>query len=291
MKHWIALTVSFWSVNIVARGAGQGVLESGYVAERHVVDTGALVSRLTTTNTYDRAGNLVRTVTMWDWNGDANVDESDTTTWVYGNGGRLLFSTQEIDFGNDGTIDWRAVTTTTNVLPNETVEFTSVDWNADGIVDYIATTTTTFDKQNNPLLMAQENDFGADGTVDERIVTSWEYDYQRNQTVIHSESDFDGDGTPDYIYTETVSLNNRGQPVSGITEVLFDPLSASPYTIITNSRYDKTGNLLLLTFDYVLPTPGGPVHYLETVTGSYLKRNELISKLPALRPLNRLAKQ
>lgn len=245
------------------------------------MDSGTLVFRSASTNQYTQQGQLLASVTWDDNDGDGIIDEIDTTAWKYDNAGRLLSYIQEIDFGPDGTIDWRGLTTVTNLSSDQTVEFAPVDWDGDGIIDYTLTNTTTFDKQKNPILNLQQFDFGVDGTIDATVMNTWTY--EKDQTLIHSETDFDGDGIPNSIANSTLHLNHRGQPISGETQRITDTQTGSGFTITSNYTHDKTGNLLQSTYDYFLTNAAGPVHYRDTITGSYLPRNQIVSKSPAKR--------
>jgi len=276
MKQSFLLALAFLCLQSLALGAARGVLESGYTYER-IGDSGTLVFRSTTTNQYTQQGQLLGSVTWDDNDGDGVIDEIDTTVWTYDNAGRLLSYVDEIDFGPDGTVDWRGLTTVTNLSSDQTVEFSLMDWDGDGVVDYTRVSTTTFDKQDNPIFQ----EVVVNGTIDATVMNTWTY--EKDQTVIHSETDFDGDGIPNSIANATLHLNHRGQPISGETQRITDKHAGTGFTITSNYTYDKTGNLLQTTYDYFLTNEDGPVHYRDTVTGSYLPRNQLVFKSRAKR--------
>jgi hypothetical protein len=273
MKQSFLLPLAFLCFQSLAMGAARGVLESGYIHERRIVDSGALVSRSTTTNQYTQEGRLLGSETWYDDDGDGITNEIETIAWTYDNAGHLLSSLEEIDFGPDGTIDWRRVTTFTNLSSDQTVQFSLVDWDGDGIFDYTVTRTTTFDKQKNPILQ----EFAIDGTNYATVMFTWTF--EKDQTVIYSETDSDGDGIPNSIANSTLQLNHRGQPISGETQRITDTHTGAGFTITSNYAYDKSGNLLQTTYDYFLTNAdGSPLHFRDTITGSYLPRSQIVSK-------------
>src|SRR6266700_4903120 len=196
-----------------------GLLQTGSVLE---VDSGfqPLASRFTTTNLFDKQGKLAQTLTASDIDGDGVADVLSTNTLVYDGRGNLVSSIEELDFNADGAVDSRSITIYTNLAANRSQTVTFVDNNADGTMDEIVSSTSTFDNGRLVGTMT-EIDTNADGIPDFRSVGAWTYDFDNRQSFYVVQSDYFSPGVLQHVFTATYTLNDDGNPVSGVSSAYY----------------------------------------------------------------------
>src|SRR5262249_1208273 len=146
----LAITLS----PFVAAAKDGGLLQTGLISVSEYSDGGnsRLASIFITTNAFDRQGNLHKTVTLSDNDGDGIPNGFGTNTLFYDNRGNLLSAVQEYDDSGDGTVDSRSTVIYTNFGGATGQVLSLSDYNADGNIDEIITQTYTFDNDERPLL-------------------------------------------------------------------------------------------------------------------------------------------
>jgi len=271
-----ALLVLLSALPGLAKDRG-GLLQTGSVLE---VDSGfqPLASRFTTTNLFDKQGNLTQTRTASDIDGDGVADVLSTNALFYDQRGNVTSSVEDLDANADGTVDRRSITIYTNLAANQSQLITFIDNNADGTIDEIVTSTSTFnDGRLEETLM--EIDTNADGIPDFRSVGAWTYDFDHHQSTYVVQNDFSSPGFLQPAFTAVYTLNADGNPVSAAWS-RYDPNAGTIIGGAMTFAYDKFGNLVEETNEFLEPGPEGPVTTTFTTTYFYSHRGEAIRGAP-----------
>jgi hypothetical protein len=246
-----------------------------------------LVSRSAATNVFDRHGNMTKTVTLWDFNGDGIPEETSTNSLFYDGRGNLISSVEEFDAGADGTVDRRSIVIYTNLAGQPRPWLVLTDNNADGAIDEISTSTYTFDIDGRLIGVATEIDSNADGTADFYSIESWTYDLLNHHLFYTNNSDIYSPGVLEIVAATSYTLNEQGKPESA-TWWRYDPNYGLAIAGNLAFTYDKFGNLVLEVDNTLLPGPTGPSTLTTTTTFFYLHRGGTVRATPQRTPFIRL---
>jgi hypothetical protein len=140
-------------------------------AEQDFGANGSVDQTAATTNTYDKKGNLLQTVTLQ----TGTFEQVQTTTFTNNSDGDAVSSISEVDMDADGTIDITSTTTFTYDSQGNRIAFDQIVENdGDATPDIIRHQTSVFDNQGNPTLVVTVSDTDDDGNLDggaDQIVT------------------------------------------------------------------------------------------------------------------------
>src|SRR6266567_5240272 len=272
MKQRLVLALLLLFTALPGLANDGGLLQTGSVFEVHSSGNNLIFERSTTTNLFDKQGNLTQTLTASDLDGDGVADVLSNNTLFYDGRGNLVSSIEDLDFNAAGAVDSRSITIYTNLAANRSQTVTFVDNNADGTIDEIVTSTSTFDNERLVEILT-EIDSNADGLPDFRSVGTWTYDLDHHQSSYVVQSDFFSPGVLQPVFTAIYTLNDDGNPVSGVWSG-YDPNYGLTIHGAMTFTYDKFGNLVQEVNETLLPGPSGPVISIATATHFYSHRGE-----------------
>ncbi len=278
MKQRLVLALLLLFTALPGLANDGGLLQTGSVFEVHSSGNNLIFERSTTTNLFDKQGKLAQTLTASDIDGDGVADVLITNTLFYDGRGNLVSSIEDLDFNADGAVDSRSITIYTNLAANRSQTVTFVDNNADGTMDEIVSSTSTFDNGRLVGTMT-EIDTNADGIPDFRSVGAWTYDFDNRQSFYVVQSDYFSPGVLQHVFTATYTLNDDGNPVSGVSSA-YDPNSGVNITTTMTFTYDKFGNLVQEMNETLLPGPSGPAISTATATYFYSHRGAAVRGAP-----------
>jgi len=255
-----------------------GLLQTGSVFEEHNSGNNLPFERSTTTNLFDKEGNVIQTLTASDIDGDGVADVLSTNALFYDQHGDLASYVEDLDFNADGIVDSRSITIYTDLAANRSQTVTFVDNNADGTIDEIVSSTSTFDNERLVEILT-EIDSNADGIPDFRSVGTWTYDLAGGQSSYVVQSDFSSPGVLQPVLTATYVLNADGNPVSGVSSA-YDPNTGDNITATVTFTYNKFGDLVQEMNEFLEPGPEAPVTTTFTTTYFYSHRGGAIRGAP-----------
>ncbi|MDB6033005.1 MAG: hypothetical protein JWM16_3343 [Verrucomicrobiales bacterium] len=235
----LLVLVVFGSLDVKA--ASHGFLQTGSTNHTILAD-GTLYSSEWSSIFYDDHGNPIRSVTIISNYQSLAQSGLRTVSCVFDKHGELLNSVEEIDFGFDGTIDQRSVTTHYKLSETETRDIIESDWENDGMFDLTTTDTRTVDQQGRIVLDVQEQVYHAFRQTNV-TVSSWVYIEDKDRLVVLGTFDYDGVGVGDSFIRSTELMNQKGQIVSVSNEIDFDGdgvIEGVDYDAFT---YTRNGNL------------------------------------------------
>lgn len=262
-------------------GANQAELVSSWKYEVRAGVERALSSTQYSTVLYNFHDNSITEVTKTDYDANGQVDEVFTTITQYGKHDNLVSSIETIDFNSDGVVDWIGVTSYTNVSSKQTEIFLTVE-SPPGSLYYTVKATLLSDDLGRVIEDIEDYSFWPDGET-MHFSETWTYDDTNHTSVQFSEGDIDGDGIPDRIIRTTSHLNDRGDPITSLIEVLKDPFEGTAWSKMVTFTYDKYGNLSRWDGDYTLPSGETPIQYHDTFTEFNVHRGQLLSQSKELR--------
>ena len=242
------------------------------VAEQDFGANGSIDQTATTTNTYNKHGDLIQTVTVI----TGTFLQTSTTTFTNNKHGNPLTAMLEVDTGSDGSID---LTSTTSFIYDKKLRIgfdQIVDNDGDSNPDIIRHQTTTYDGNDNPILTVTESDTDADGNLDgnpDQILTvqntfSSDDRLLTNVTTFDQNADGDADDPGDSVNTRVNIFDSQGNVAAFITTIdsqndgVIDAISD---TTLTYGPHDRVIGLES-EFD---DNADGTIEQITTVTNTY----------------------
>lgn len=238
-----------------------------------------IISRSVTTNSFDKHGNMTKTVTLWDFTGDGIPEQSSTNTLRYDQHGNLISSVEEFDAGAGGTVYRRTTVIYTNLAGTPRPLLVLTDTDADGTIDEISARTYTFDVDGRLAGIVTETDTNADGTADFFSFESWTYAPAGHELYYTNNSDIYSPGILRVVAFAHYTLNEDGYLESS-TLTHYDPNVNAMLPGSETFTYDKFGNLQQEVASVWLPGPTGPSLLTTTTTFYDSRRGEVVRATP-----------
>jgi hypothetical protein len=194
---------------------------------------GVIEANTTTTNTYNKKGQIQQILREYDgWN-DGTVEGSELISYEYDNRSRLIKETYDND--NDGDADQTVTYTYKGGKSGDYTKVTSDDYTDDGIPESIVTQEYSLDKKGRPVSVTSTYDMDANGIPERGYIDQYTYDKQGRVTqyVLTSEED----GNIQYVSTTNTTYGKDG--VTKIDTTVDYPGGGADYRHTVDNFYDR----------------------------------------------------
>lgn len=195
---------------------------------------------------------------------------------VPGAGTYTVEDVNEVDFGNDGTIDQSTTVTKTFDRKGRVLSQVSEDRRPDGTVSLVVTTTWEYDRQGKTLASTTDTDYEGDQVLDARQQVRFAYDRSGRLVQVVQTYDNGADGVD--VLTTTYTVTSAKKPeISSTTESDYDGDGVPDERTVETTTFDQRGNAVLET-STTDNRADGSIEVERRVTRTFDK-NTLISEL------------
>lgn len=223
---------------------------------------------------YNKKGNLVRSVQQWDDDADGTPESQYSRYIEYNRQGNPKEEHSGFDFHSGGLGSKEIITYDYDWKGNLLSKGYIADFYEVGQFTYGWTEHYTYDKRNNLIKKVYEEDRDLNGVIDEK--NSWFYSYDKKGNLvkeIKESHDNDSDGIPDYTNVIDYTYNKKGYLTSSYES--FYNGEELDYNYISNTWvYDRNGNVIHHEYDDTID-----MDFVLTWDYTYDKRGRLVTEI------------
>lgn len=203
------------------------------------------------TNTYNASDQIIKQDGLADFDGNSVNDWRLLLESTYDTTGQWVSGYQDIDEGNDGTVDTHIVSTREYDESGNETALTSTIERFSPPSRTTSAIFSTYDAMHGPLTVVREMDLNGDGTSDSRRSETTTYDTDGRELSVVSVVDSDGDGTANINSTETMTYGADGEFLESIKTTDSNGDGTVDTTFITRKTYTVVDDgLTALVYEY-----------------------------------------